>query len=40
MNGLVHVVMILLGATFLIPLAWVISTSLKLPGQVFIQPIQ
>lgn len=35
-----HVVMILLGITFLMPLAWVVSTSLKLPGQVFITPIQ
>jgi len=32
--------MILLGITFLMPLAWVVSTSLKLPGQVFITPIQ
>ena len=40
MGGLMHVVMILFGITFLMPLAWVISTSLKLPGQVFIQPIQ
>ncbi|MCB0111386.1 MAG: carbohydrate ABC transporter permease [Caldilineaceae bacterium] len=37
---LLHFVMILLGATFLMPLAWVISTSLKLPGQVFITPIE
>jgi len=32
--------MILLGITFLMPLVWVISTSLKLPGQVFITPIE
>lgn len=32
--------MILLGLTFFMPLAWVISTSLKLPGQVFITPIE
>lgn len=32
--------MILLGLTFLMPLAWVVSTSLKLPGQVFITPIE
>jgi ABC-type glycerol-3-phosphate transport system permease component len=32
--------MILLGLTFLMPLAWVASTSLKLPGQVFITPIE
>lgn len=37
---LLHVVMILLGITFLMPLAWVASTSLKLPGQVFELPIQ
>ncbi|MCB0062906.1 MAG: carbohydrate ABC transporter permease [Caldilineaceae bacterium] len=37
---LLHVVMIVLGMTFLMPLAWVISTSLKLPGQVFITPIE
>lgn len=35
-----HLVMILLGLTFLMPLAWVVSTSLKLPGQVFITPIE
>lgn len=39
-RGLLHIVMIVLGATFLMPLIWVISTSLKLPGQVFIQPIE
>lgn len=37
---LLHGVMILLGITFLMPLAWVVSTSLKLPGQVFITPIE
>lgn len=37
---LLHAVMIVLGITFLMPLAWVASTSLKLPGQVFVQPIQ
>ena len=37
---ILHVVMIVLGITFLMPLAWVVSTSLKLPGQVFITPIQ
>lgn len=35
-----HLIMILLGITFLMPLAWVVSTSLKLPGQVFITPIE
>jgi ABC-type glycerol-3-phosphate transport system permease component len=39
-RALTHVVMIALGVTFLVPLAWTLSTSLKLPGQVFIQPIQ
>jgi multiple sugar transport system permease protein len=37
---LLHLVMIMLGLTFLMPLAWVASTSLKLPGQVFITPIE
>jgi ABC-type glycerol-3-phosphate transport system permease component len=37
---LLHVLMIALGVTFLMPLAWVASTSLKLPGQVFITPIE
>lgn len=37
---LLHVVLILLGITFLVPLIWVISTSLKTPGQVFVVPVQ
>ena len=37
---LLHLVMITLGITFLMPLAWVVSTSLKLPGQVFVTPIE
>jgi multiple sugar transport system permease protein len=37
---LLHLLMITLGITFLLPLAWVISTSLKLPGQVFVTPIE
>ncbi|MCL5999741.1 MAG: carbohydrate ABC transporter permease [Chloroflexi bacterium] len=37
---LLYFFMTVLGITFTVPLAWVISTSLKLPGQVFIQPIQ
>jgi ABC-type glycerol-3-phosphate transport system permease component len=37
---LVHAVMILLGISFLMPLAWVISTSLKASGEVFITPIE
>ena len=37
---ILHIVMILLGLTFLMPLAWVVSTSLKLPGQVFLTPVQ
>lgn len=37
---LLHIVMIGLGITFFMPLAWVISTSLKLPGAVFITPIE
>lgn len=39
-DTLLHIVLILLGLTFLAPLAWVVSTSLKLPGQVFITPIE
>ena len=39
-NGLIHIGMILLGLTFLMPLLWVMSTSLKYRTQVFIQPIQ
>jgi ABC-type glycerol-3-phosphate transport system permease component len=39
-HTLLHVLMILLGITFVMPLAWVVSTSLKLPGQVFVQPIE
>jgi ABC-type glycerol-3-phosphate transport system permease component len=37
---MVHAVMILLGFTFLMPLAWVVSTSLKASGEVFIVPIE
>ncbi len=37
---LLHTLMILLGITFLVPLAWVASTSLKLSGQVFVTPIE
>jgi ABC-type glycerol-3-phosphate transport system permease component len=37
---LLHVVMIVLGLTFLMPLAWVASTSLKSAGEVFITPIE
>jgi len=32
--------MIVLGVAFTVPLAWVLSTSLKMPGQAFITPIQ
>lgn len=39
-NFIAHVLMILLGITFLMPLAWVASTSLKAPGEVFITPIE
>jgi multiple sugar transport system permease protein len=37
---ILYLVLTLLGITFLAPLAWVITTSLKLPGQVFITPIE
>ncbi len=35
-----HLLLIVLGITFFAPLAWVISTSLKLPGEIFVTPIQ
>jgi multiple sugar transport system permease protein len=38
--GLLHLALILAGLTFLVPLLWVISTSLKAAGQVFVLPIQ
>jgi len=37
---LLHVVMILLGLSFLMPLAWVASTSLKSSSEVFLVPIE
>src|SRR4051794_25319371 len=37
---LLHAVMILICLTFLIPLAWVASTSLKSSGEVFITPVE
>ncbi len=37
---LLHLVLIVLGFTFQVPLLWVISTSLKTPGQVFVVPVQ
>lgn len=37
---ILHLAMIVLGVTFIMPLAWVVSTSLKLPGAVFITPIE
>ncbi len=37
---LLHLVLILLGITFLMPLAWVLSTSFKAPGEVFLTPIE
>lgn len=36
----IHILLIVLGVTFLVPLLWVASTSLKLPGQIFITPIE
>ncbi len=35
-----YILMAALAVAFTVPLAWVASTSLKLPGQVFIRPIQ
>ena len=37
---LLHVVLIAFGFTFLVPLLWVATTSLKTGGQVFIIPVQ
>jgi len=39
-HGLLHVLLVVLGVTFLVPFIWVASTSLKLPGQIFISPIE
>ena len=39
-RALLLAVMVALGVVFTVPLAWVISTSLKMPGQAFITPIQ
>ena len=37
---LLHVVLIIMGISFLMPLAWMFSTSFKAPGEVFITPIE
>jgi ABC-type glycerol-3-phosphate transport system permease component len=39
-HGLLHAILFLVGFTFLVPLLWILSTSLKTAGQVFIVPIQ
>jgi len=39
-HSALHAALIVLGFTFLVPLLWVISTSLKTAGQVFIVPVQ
>lgn len=39
-HALLHVVLIAAGVTFLMPLLWIASTSLKTAGQVFIVPIE
>ncbi|HEV8638229.1 MAG TPA: carbohydrate ABC transporter permease [Chloroflexota bacterium] len=39
-HALLHGVLIALGFTFLAPLLWVLSTSLKAPGQVFNVPVE
>jgi len=39
-HALLHVALLVLGITFIVPFIWVVSTSLKLPGQIFISPIQ
>src|SRR5262249_557805 len=35
-----HVILIVLGISFLVPLLWLISTSLKRGAQVFVVPVQ
>jgi multiple sugar transport system permease protein len=37
---LLHLVLVALAITFLVPLLWVVSTSLKRAGQVFVLPVQ
>lgn len=37
---LLHLILIALGISFLMPLAWMLSTSFKSPGEVFITPIE
>ena len=39
-HSLLHLALILAGITFLMPLVWIFSTSLKTAGQVFIIPVQ
>jgi multiple sugar transport system permease protein len=39
-HALMHVILIALGMTFLVPFVWVASTSLKLPGAIFVTPIE
>ncbi len=39
-HTILHILLILAGLTFLMPLIWIFSTSLKTAGQVFIIPVQ
>jgi len=39
-HTILHFILILAGITFLMPLIWIFSTSLKTAGQVFIIPVQ
>ena len=39
-HTILHIVLLLAGFTFLVPLLWIASTSLKTAGQVFIIPVQ
>lgn len=39
-HALLHMILIVIGITFLVPLLWILSTSLKTAGQVFIVPVQ
>lgn len=39
-HSILHLLLILAGITFLVPLLWIFSTSLKTAGQVFIVPVE
>jgi ABC-type glycerol-3-phosphate transport system permease component len=39
-NAILHIILLAMGLTFLLPLLWVASTSLKMRSEVFTTPIQ